>query len=227
MKGCLGFLAFLVFLAAAVTVGVNLAAPTLAAAAIRGAGLRAASLDVTVGTSSPFELLLGRADRVDVEAAQVTLGGLTAGTLTASLAPVDLLAVSRADVRGTLTGAGVEGVPLGEVTFAGPLTGAAFAATVPPDAVRTLLSADAGVTAAEVSLDPPDAVSASIGGRTVGGRLVVSPDGRQLSIMGEALPDALLLVRLPTSSPIRIRSATVGTDGILVTGTLAIAIAVP
>ena len=97
MRGCLTILILAVI---AVAVGLWVGAPPVAGALVatgmRSAGVGSDDLSVEVRADPPFELALGRADRIVIEGSDVDWNRLHADTLSLTLDDVDLIGRSAA-----------------------------------------------------------------------------------------------------------------------------------
>lgn len=217
------FLAFLAALAVVGSYALELAAPSLAAGALRAAGLEAQELAVEVDASPPLWLLVGRVDRLRISASHFRDRSFSGRSLVAEMAPVDLLDLSRTAISGQVTGAVLGPLPLGQVTLSGHLPEVAVAATIPAPEVRALVATAAGVAASQIGLAAPDGLVLAVAGHTVRGTLRVSPDGRALLVANPSLAAPLTVVQLAADDPVRLVGVTVGAGGLELRGTLRLA----
>lgn len=220
MRRILTFLVLVLMLLTAAAFLLALAAPSLAGAGLRAAGLRSQSLTVQVQADPPFPLLIGRADKMQVEGQGVAFGSFEAAAMTAEVQPVDLLDPSVMRFSGRFEGAAVGSFPLGTVTVAGTLPSVSFQAVIPTDAVRQLAAGAAGAPVADITLDAPTTVELTIGGQRLSGTLSISADGRSLLVTSPASGGPITLVSLPSDAPLTIRGVAIGPAGLELTGTL-------
>jgi hypothetical protein len=220
MRRTVSFLVLVLMLVTAAAYLLALAAPSLARAGLRAAGLRSQSLTVQVQADPPFPLLVGRADKMQVEGQGVAFGTFEAAAMTAEVQPVDLLDPSVMRFSGRFEGAAVGSLPLGTVTVAGTLPTVGFQALIPTETVRQLAASATGAPAADIALDAPTTVVLTIGGQRVSGTLSISPDGRSLLVSSPASGGPITLVSLPGDAPLTIRGLAVGSAGLELTGTL-------
>lgn len=226
MRGCLFVL---VIGALAITLGVVAGLPAVAdgalTAGVSAAGLHAADTTVTVTSDPPTDLLTLHADRVRVRATHATFRGLTIGVLDVTLQDVSLVARTARVVDGRLDGVVVDNVgarplALGSVTLSGGGTAVNATATVPGDAVGTLiadgLETQLGSRPTAITLGAPDRLTVRIG-VVVNGRLAVTSTGDLVVrvLDGPAAGQVIVLLRGAEDLPIRLTSVTVTGDGSL------------
>ena len=186
MRGCL-FIVLLgaVVLGSAAWFGSPFVASTVIQAALDGSGYRAASGTVRASSDPPPKLLLGRADRVEIEGSDVDFRTFHAAGLEVVLTDVDIVARTAGGISGRIDDAELrttDGISaVADVTIDG--TGRAAAATITVEAgtvdriVRETFQREFGVTVTAVALDAPDVLRISAGTTTVEGRLDIDIAG--------------------------------------------------
>jgi hypothetical protein len=228
MRGCL----FVLVLAAALIGSIAwFAAEPIAdaviAAVLNGSQVRAATMTVTTVADPPPKLLIGRADRITIEATDATWTTLRAASLTLVLDEVDFISRTAATIHGTITGADIGGdaalnpSPVASIDIDGPANAAAATITVDRASIRASLLAAVhrsfGVTATDVVLLPPDRLRLVAPGATLEGSIVIDPAG------GLALSTPLGTVTMLTVDPdipIRLDSVAVVADALRIDATL-------
>jgi hypothetical protein len=186
VRGCL-----FVLVAAAVVVaivawfGASPLASAVATAALQGSGLQADRMTVTATSDPPPKLLLGRADRLDIEATGVRFRTFEAAGLVLHLTDVDVLAHTAKSLDGRVEGATVttgDGIPTqADVTLTG--SAAAADAVIVVDGatvdrvVRATFERQAGVAITRTELVAPDLLRIVTPAATIEGRLVLDASG--------------------------------------------------
>ena len=234
MRGCLVILV----LALALTLGgAWFGSPALAGVLVESAldasGFSARTRDVRVASDPPFGILTGRADRVDIRADDATYEELDAERMELTLLGVDLLGRRFEEVDGRLIGARLErpeggSVEAAEVQLSGPADGADAVVTIAGSEVERVavdaLEDGFGITPESARLTAPDLLTFEVGGNRVEGRFVVDPDG-SLSVAAQ-LPGNPR-VELIEGDPLRLESATVVDDALILTGSIDLAALLP
>jgi hypothetical protein len=220
MRRIVTFLVLVLILVTAAAYLLAVVAPSLAGAGLRAAGLRSQSLTVQIQADPPLPLLIGRADRMQVEGQGVAFGTFEAAAMTAEVQPVDLLDPNVMRFSGRFEGAAIGSLPLGTVTVAGTLPTVSFQAVIPTETVRQLAASATGAPAADITLQAPATIGLSIGGQALTGTLSISADGRSLLVSSAASGGPITLIQLPADPPLVIRGLAVGPAGLELTGTL-------
>lgn len=217
MRGCL----FIVLLAAAVLgsaawFGAPIAASTVIQAALDGGGYRAASGTVRATADPPPKLLLGRADRVEINGTDVEFRTFHAARVDLVLTDVDVVARTAGGVSGRIDEAQLETTDglaaVADVLISG--SGRAAIATITVDAatvdavVRDTFDREFGVAVTAVELVAPDLLRITAGTTTIQGRLVVDAAG---AIALTTPIGSSTILRFDPSFPIRL-------DGVAVDG---------
>ncbi|MDQ3128858.1 MAG: hypothetical protein M3Q66_10480, partial [Chloroflexota bacterium] len=218
MRGCL----FIIVLAAAVLgsaawFGSPLVASAVIQAALESGGYRAASGSVRATSDPPPKLLLGRADRVEIDGLDVDFRTFHAASLELVLIDVDVVARTAGEVTGRIGGAALrttDGLAaVADVTIDG--SGQAAETTITVDGmtvdriVRDTFQGEFGVAVTEVALVAPDLFRISSGATTIEGRLEVDSAG---AIALRTPLGASTILSLDPSFPLRFNSVGV-TDG--------------
>lgn len=228
MRACLTFLVFAALLVGLIAwVGL----PVLAAGAIDVglglAGFHGDHTSVDVRADPPLELVLGRANGVTVRSEAVTSGPLTAENLNLTLTDVGLFDRSASDVSGTLTGVVFHAedgsvVNVSRIELDGPLEAARARLTIPAAEVRTHVQAAlaaAGITAGDITPQPPDSLLVTVLGRQARAVLGIDAAGR----IGLVVPGIATVgvVEPPAGLGVRFTSVSVAADrSLLVDGTI-------
>jgi hypothetical protein len=234
VRGCLVILVLAVVVALG---GAWFGGPALAGVLVESAldasGFEARTTSVRVTSNPPFAVLTGQADRVDITAEDATFRDLVADGLDLALLDVDLLGRSFGEVEGIFTGARVnrpEGgsVEAEEVSLTGPAANADAVVTIAGSEVERVavdaLEDGFGVTPKSATLTEPDLLTFEVAGNRVEGRFVVDPDGA-LSLAAQ-LPGNPR-VELIEGDPLRLESATVVDDTLVLTGSIDVAALLP
>lgn len=234
MRGCLVILALAVVV---VLGGAWFGGPALAAVIVESAldasGFEARTTSVRVTANPPFAVLTGQADRVDVTADDATFRDLDADRMDLALLEVDLLGRSFGEVQGTFRRARLNrpdggSVEAEEVALSGPATNADAVVTIAASEVERVaidaLEDGFGVTPESATLTEPDLLTFEVAGNRLEGRFVVDPDGA-LSLAAQ-LPGSPR-VELIEGDPLRLESATVVDDTLVLTGSIDVAALLP
>jgi hypothetical protein len=226
MRGCLSvlFLAAL-FALGALWFGGPPIASTVLEATLTGSGFAADDLDVTVETSPPLRLIVGRADRVTIHARGVRWNGLEAESMDLEMDDVDLFARSAGHVDGTFDGvelAGPGGAPvIVSIELNGPADAAATTIHVDRQTVERIakaaFEAEFGIKADSVELVAPDEVRLTVAGLPVSGRLEVFGAGGLA--VSSPLGPSLTLVAPDPSLPLTLTGLSAVDGGLVLTGT--------
>jgi len=231
MRGCL----FVILFAAAVLgVGAWFLAPTLAAAVIDGAlqssGFAADSKTLTVAADPPVRLLVGRADRIDLDAQGVRWRTLAATRLGLEVDDVDLFARTARTVHGRFDGVAVtdgEGTPststaVATITFEGPAGAAITTVDVDGESVRALVTAAVlrafGARLTGVQLVPPNGLRLVAPGMSIDGALVVDVGGHGIGLSNRL--GTVPIVTVDPSLPLRIEAVQVDATTLTIRGVL-------
>jgi DUF2993 family protein len=227
MRGCLSILVLAaLFVVGAIWFAGPPIASTVLEATLTSSGFAADELDVSVDTSPPLVLVVGRADRVTIRASGVHWNGLEAETMALEMADVDLFARTAGHVDGSFDGvelAGPDGEPvLVSIDLNGPAEAAATTVRVDRQTVERIAKAafegEFGVNAESVRLVAPNEIRLTIAGLTIAGRLEVFGDGG-LAISSPLGP-AVTLVAPDPSLPLTLTGLSVDDAGLVLTGTL-------
>jgi hypothetical protein len=226
MRGCL----FILVLAAAVLAavawfGAPILASTVITAALEGSGFHAGSATITASSDPPPKLLLGRADRVEIAATDVSFRTFHAASLDLVLTDVDVVGRTAARISGRIGAAELittDGEsPTADVAIDGE-AGAAVAAIVVDAAtvdrvVKATFQRKFGVAVSATSLVAPDTLRISAPGATVEGRLTVDASGAiALSTPLGSSP----ILSLDPSFPLRLTGVRVVDGALRIDGTL-------
>jgi hypothetical protein len=215
VRGCLFVL---VFAAAVMTglawFGAPIVASSVISAALQNAGFHAGSSTVSAAADPPPKLLLGRADRVEIVATDVTFRDFRAASLDLILTDVDVTARTAGRISGRIGSATLitsAGPPTtADIDIAGPANAADASivvdGTTVSRVVKATLGVKYGVTASSAELVAPDILRISVGGSTVEGRLVVDAAG---SITLSTPLGSSPILSLDPSFPLRLRSVEV------------------
>jgi len=226
VRGCL-----FVLLAAALLISVGawfgspLLASTVLGVTLQNAGFVSDRMTITASAEPPPKLLLGRADRVEIDASGVSFRTFHAGSLDLVLTDVDLMARTADEISGTVTDASVktaDGVATNaDVTIDGPATGAdariVVAGATIDRVVRSTFEDEVGVAITRTELAAPDILRIITPNATLEGRLVVDATGAiALSTRLGVSP----ILSFDRSFPLRLRSVRVDGDDLRIDGTL-------
>lgn len=227
MRGCLSVLVLAaLFVLGALWFGGPPIASTVLEATLTSSGFAADELDVTVETSPPLSLVVGRADRVTIHARGVRWNGLEAASMALEMDDVDLFARSAGHTDGSFDGvefAGADGEPvLVSIDVTGPADAAATTVHVDRQTVERIakaaFEAEFGIKADAVALVAPDAVRLTVAGQSVSGRLEVFGDGGLA--VSSPLGPSLTLVAPDPGLPLALTGLSVVDGGLLLIGTL-------
>ncbi|MDQ3937134.1 MAG: hypothetical protein M3253_00460 [Chloroflexota bacterium] len=219
-----GFLRFLLFFVVVVGLLVLVALPALASPVltqmVRDAGLRADDARVTVGYFD-VGLVVGRAERMRIEADGAVLGPARVGGLDLALGGVDLFDRTFQTVHGnmrdmTLVAGGLD-VAIDRVEIAGPARAATVTGFFSPQQSIEIIRQSArriGLTLDDVRL-VDDGVRLRLGGFET--RATIGVDGGALVLRPQVGPPVLLLQPAP-SDPWRLTEAALSRDGLVVSG---------
>lgn len=226
MRGCL----FIVLLAAAVLgtaawLGAPLAASTVIQAALDSGGYRAASGSVRATSDPPLKLLLGRADRVEIDGLDVDFRTFHATSLDLVLTDVDVVARTAGGVSGRIDGAQLrttDGLAaVADITIDGSGQAAhatiTVGGTVVDRIVRETFQREFGGAVTGVALVAPDVLRIASGATTVEGRLEV--DGAGAIALRTPL-GASTILSLDPSFPLRFDSVMVVAGDLRIDATL-------
>jgi hypothetical protein len=205
----------------------------LVESALDASGFEARTTSVRVEANPPFSVLTGRADRVDIAADDATFADLDADRMDLALLDVDLLGRSFGEVDGTFAQARLnrpEGgtVEATEIELSGRADAADAVVTIAESEVERV-AVDAmeerlGLTPESARLTEPDLLTFEVAGNRLEGRFVVDPDGA-LSLAAQ-LPGNPR-VELIDGDPLRLESATVIDDALVLTGSIDLAALLP
>jgi hypothetical protein len=226
VRGCLSVLLLAgAFMLGAAWFGGPALAEVLIGAGLGGTGFEARATSVKVTSDPPVEVLGGRADRVAIGADGAAFGDLEATRVDLVLTEVDLVGRTFGEVDGLMTGVravrddGV--VPVGRVEVSGAARAADAVITMPGDDVERLAAAALndrlGVPVVGAALSEPDILRFSVANQSVGGRLVVEPDGSLA--LAVPLPGAPRII-LVDPEPLDLASVGVADGDLVLTGTL-------
>jgi hypothetical protein len=191
------------------------ASPLLASAvigvALQDGGFSATTQTITATADPPPKLLLGRADRVEIQAAGVAFRTFHARSLDLVLDDVDVIERTATTVSGTIDGASIataDGVPTeADLRVAGSGSETVTEITVSDvtvdRVVRATFADDLGVAITRTELIAPDVLRIVTPAATLEGRLIIDPSG------GVAFSTRLgqsRILSLDPSFPLRLRS---------------------
>jgi LmeA-like phospholipid-binding len=226
LRGCLSVLIIAAaFLVGIVWFGGVPLAETVVEASLTTAAFEADELDVTVHADPPLVLALGRADRVEIEATGVRWEDLRAGSMSMRLDGVDLLGRTAITADGQfrdveLAVAGGDPALVG-IAISGPAEGARTTIDIDgPTVNRVALAAfeaEFGTRPDSAELVAPNQVRVTVGGRQLGGTLVVEADG---ALVVETGLGKVRLVEPDPSIPLRLTRVSIVDGGLELTGTL-------
>jgi hypothetical protein len=199
----------------------------LAPAALNASGFTGTDTKVEVSANPPFMLLTGHADTIHIRSSQARMGDLYAAGVDVTLGDVELLSRKIGTVTGTLDGVLVlapngDPITIDKVTLAGSATATAATATLTIADAEALaesqLKSQTGIVA-KVSLNGPNVVTVTVGGKSQAGRLVTSDGSVLLVPDGDTLPTAALIA--PRSgNPFRVTLVNIGLTGVTLVGTI-------
>lgn len=227
MRGCL----FVVLFAAAVIgavawFGAPLLASTVIETALQNGGFHAARSTVTATSNPPPKLLLGHADRVEIQATDVDFRAFHAASLDLVLTNVDILGRTAGRISGEIGGTDLTtsggATTSADVAIDGPASGATArivvdGATVSRIVVAAMQSKLGGVAVTSTTLIAPDILRISAAGATVEGRLVIDASGALA--LSTALGSSTILT-LDPSFPLKLTGLRVVAGNLEVDGTL-------
>jgi hypothetical protein len=226
MRGCLFILILAaVVVSAAAWFGSPVVASGVIDGALRGSGYSAATSTVRATSDPPPKLLLGKADRVEINGTDVDFRTFHAAKLDLVLTDVDLLARTAGGISGRIEDAEMrttDGVAaIADVTIEG--SGRAAAATIVVGAgtvtrvVREAFQRQFGVAVDDAQLVAPDILRISAGATTIEGRLVVDDSGA--IALTTPLGSSTILTFDP-SFPLRLRRVSVAGGDLRIDATL-------
>lgn len=227
MRGCLSILLLAaIFIFGAIWFAGPPIASTVLEATLTSSGFAADELDVSIDTSPPLVLIVGRADRVTIRASGVRWNGLKAESMVLAMDDVDLFARSAGRADGSFEGVELEGPDgdpvLASIELAGPSDAAATTVRVDRVTVERVAEAafegEFGVKADSVRLVAPNEIRLTIAGLTIAGRLEVVGDGG-LAISSPLGPPVTLVTPDP-SLPWTLTGLSIDDAGLVLTGTL-------
>ena len=232
MRGCLT--SFFVLIALGLVASWLFLPPIAAGAIDQGlqlAGFHGDGRRVTVVASPPLELLALHADKVRVQASDVSYHGLEVGSVDVTLGDVALFDRTAGTIDGTLTGvsfSGVDGLPVSVASIGLSGTRGVVDATIALSAadVRSLattaVKTATGTAPTKVTLTAPNKVAVTSGKKTVSGTLDVDDAGGLVFVPtgGGSLSGPIDLVRPGPDVPLRLESVTVGSQGATLKGTV-------
>jgi hypothetical protein len=204
-------------------------AGTIAAGALGEAGVTGTDTQVSVLSDPPTELMEGRADRVEIRSTAATIGGLQAASVDLALSDVSLADRTWGTIEGRLGGVTLQAadgslVRAEQIDLVGPPEATQATVRVSGDVVEALaleaVRRNTGLSITDVTLVEPDRVEIGAFGIQVQGRLVVQPDG--WLAVAVALPGEPR-VPLFTPDPLRLQTAAVSGDALVLTGTIDLA----
>ncbi|HLX35677.1 MAG TPA: hypothetical protein VKR30_10610 [Candidatus Limnocylindrales bacterium] len=224
MRGCLGFLLFLV-----VAVGllgyavVQYAIPAVVTAAVRSSPLaRGQNLTVQVDTSLTGVFLHGSVDRIAIGGANVTEPNATISLVDITLADVSILDRTFASATGTLTGVSVDlsdGSPIQLTSVAVSGSSSSLQTAVDLTAAEASIALRDRLRAAGIPADSVQLVRGGVdivvAGRTIPARVVVTAGSVSLDA-GPPYP-AVTVFSAPAGGDWTIGSVDVSATGIRVT----------
>jgi hypothetical protein len=212
VRGCL----FVLVLAAAVLgafawFGSPVLAATVIQAALENAGYHATTSTISATSDPPPKLLLGRADRVEIDGTGVAFRTFHAARLDLTLTDVDVVARTAATISGRIVGAELEAsgtaATTADVEIDGPASDAS--ATIEVDGatvdrlVKAAFAARFGVAPSGTELVAPNTLRVTAPGATIEGRFGVDADG---AIALTTRLGATPVFRFDPSFPLRLTS---------------------
>lgn len=227
MRGCLSVLVLAaLFALGALWFGGPPIASTVLEATLTSGGFTADELDVTVETALPPRLVLGRADRVTIQARGVKWNGLEAESMALEMNDVDLFARSAGQTDGSFDGVVLLGPDDEPVVVSIDLNGPAEAATTTVRVDRQTVEriakaafeAEFGIKADAFELVPPNTIRMTVAGQSVSGRLEVFSDSGLTA--SSPLGPSVTLVAPEPSLPLTLTGLSVTGGGLVLTGTL-------
>ena len=226
MRGCLFVVVFAaIVLSAAAWFGSPILASTLIQTGLDNAGYHAATSTVSATSEPPPKLLLGRADRVQIDGTDVDFRTFHARRLELTLTDVDVFARTAARISGRISGAELKTTDALPTTADVAIDGVAGAAnaTIAVDAatidrlVKAAFFAKFGVAPASMELVAPATLRIGVPGATIEGALVVDADG---AIALTTRLGSTVVFRLDPSFPLRLSSIAVEGGNLRITGVL-------
>ena len=226
MRGCL-----FVLIAAALLVGALawFASPLLASAvigvALQDGGFEATTQTISATSDPPPKLLLGRADRVEIQATGVAFRTFHARSLDLVLTDVDVVNRTAATISGSVDAASVttaDGVPTeADLRVDGSASSAAttivVAAATVDRVVRATFVDEVGVAITRTELVGPDILRIVTPSATIEGRLVVDASG---AVALSTRVGSASILSLDRSFPLQLDSVRVVDGDLVVTGRL-------
>ena len=228
MRRLFGILIVAALAVAAAWVAAPPVASRLVQAALVGAGLDAATTRVEVEANPPLALLLGHADAVRVESSGDALQGVHVERLDLVLHGVSLFARTADSVDGTLSGVvsttGGAALRLAEIQVDGPPGAAGIVIRLDPADLAAALGpalAASGVSGVQdAQATPPDAITASVDGRSVTFVLAIAADGSLVAQPSRTSLPRAVLWRPADAVGVRLERVEATATGVLVTGTV-------
>lgn len=226
MRGFLGVLIIAAaFVAGIAWFGGPPLAETLVEASLTNSGFAADELDVTVRSEPPLAVVVGRADRVQIEATGVRWNDLRAGSMSMRLDGVDLIGRTATTADGRLVDvelATTDGDPaLVGITIAGPADRARTTVAIDEATVNRITLAafekEFGVRPDSAELVAPDGIRVQRGTLELSGTLRVDADG---TLVVASSLGTVRLVEPDPSIPLRLSGVSVGPGGLELVGTL-------
>ena len=226
MRGCLFVLVLAgLVLSAVAWFGSPLLASTVITAALNGAGYHAASSTVMATSDPPPKLLLGRADRVEIDGTDVDFRTFHAARLQLTLTNVDVVGRTAGEISGRIDGAELKTNDALPTTADVAIDGQASAAkaTIVVDGatidrlVKAAFVSRFGVTPTSTELVAPSTLRVGIPGATIEGSFSLDPDG------GIALTTRLgstSVFRFDPSFPLKLTSVGVEAGSLRIEGVL-------
>jgi hypothetical protein len=192
---------------------------------LQGSGLVADRLDVGVSADPPFELAVGHADRVTIQATNARWHGVRLATLDVTLDGVDLLGRTAARAGGRLGGVqlGTDsgGVILADVELRGAANAAVTTVHVAAANVEALaldaFEARLGVRPSSALLVVPNTIRLTLGGLAVDSKLSISRGG---AIVASASGGSIVLFTPSPSLALKLTSLAVASTELVLRGTL-------
>jgi hypothetical protein len=226
VRGCLFILLIgAVALGSVAWIGAPPAASAVIQAALESGGYRAASGSVRATSDPPPKLLLGRADRVEIDGLDVDFRTFHAASLELVLTDVDVVAKTAGGVSGRIEDAELrttDGVAaVADVAIDG--SGQSAAATITVDGttvdriVRETFGGEFGVAVTGVALVAPDVLRISSGATTVEGSLEVDSAG---AIALRTVLGSSTILSLDPSFPLRFVAVGVAAGDLRINATL-------
>ena len=226
MRGCLFVVAFAaVVLSVVAWFGSPFIASALIQAGLDNAGYHAATSTVSATSDPPPKLLLGRADRVEIDGTGVDFRTFHASRLELTLTDVDVIARTAGRISGRISGAELKTTDALPTTADVAIDGAAGAANATIDVdpatidrlVKAAFQAKFGVALTSTSLVAPATLRVSAPGVTIEGTFVVDADG---AIALATRLGSTVVFRLDPAFPLHLRTITVDGGNLRIVGDL-------